>query len=150
MLLGNGTVTLPRRRIHTQQLKDSKVKVTLQLTISLGVRRPSGTRDPRPIFLSPWDFLLENYCLLSSLTRGRIGNLLLLLVLASAVTLGSSLSDERPGMSIISHYLLKIFTIYVFDTVQECIYNIYKASFSPGSVQQIMPKLLVAYTTMTV
>jgi hypothetical protein len=37
----------------------------------------------------------------------------------------------------------------VFDTVQGCIYNIYKASFSPGSVQQIMPYLLVAYTTMT-
>jgi hypothetical protein len=29
-------------------------------------------------------------------------------------------------------------------------YSIYKASFSPSSVQQIMPQLLVAYTTMTV
>jgi hypothetical protein len=29
-------------------------------------------------------------------------------------------------------YLHKIFTLSVFDTVQECIYNIYKASFSPG------------------
>jgi hypothetical protein len=47
-------------------------------------------------------------------------------------------------------YLHKIFTLSVFDAVQECMYNIYKASFSPGSVQQIMPQLLVAYTTMTV
>jgi hypothetical protein len=38
-----------------------------------------------------------------------------------------------------SHYLHKIFTLSVFDTVQGCIYNIYKASFSAGSVQQIMP-----------
>jgi hypothetical protein len=30
-------------------------------------------------------------------------------------------------------YLHKIFTLSVFDTVQECIYNIYKASLSPGS-----------------
>jgi hypothetical protein len=27
-----------------------------------------------------------------------------------------------------SHYLHKIFTLSVFDTVQGCIYNIYKAS----------------------
>jgi hypothetical protein len=35
-----------------------------------------------------------------------------------------------------------VFTISMFDTVQGCIYNIYKAPFSPGSVQQIMPWLL--------
>jgi hypothetical protein len=72
----------------------------------------------------------------------------------------SALSDERSGLSFVRiglqsvsmyiRYLHKIFTLPVFDTGQECIYNIYKASFSPGSVQQIMPKLLVAYTTMTV
>jgi hypothetical protein len=33
------------------------------------------------------------------------------------------------------YHLSKIFTLSVFDTVQECIYNIYKTSFSPGSVQ---------------
>jgi hypothetical protein len=82
--------------------------------------------------------------------RGRVCNLLLLLFLASAVTLGSALFDERSGLSFISllsvsvynqslyiRYLHKIFTLSMFDTVQECIYN--KASFSPGSVQQIMP-----------
>jgi hypothetical protein len=48
-------------------------------------------------------------------------------------------------------YLHKIFTLSVFDTVQECIYNIYKASFSPGAVQQIMPRPRIAfkYTQMT-
>jgi hypothetical protein len=40
----------------------------------------------------------------------------------------------RQYQSIMSHYLHKIFTLSVFDTVQECIYNIYKASFSPGLV----------------
>jgi hypothetical protein len=45
-----------------------------------------------------------------------------------------------------NHYLHKIFTLSVFDTVQEYRCNIYKASFSLGSVQQIMPYLLVAYT----
>jgi hypothetical protein len=36
-----------------------------------------------------------------------------------------------------------IYLHYVSDTVQGCIYNVYKVSFSTGSVQQIMPKLLV-------
>jgi hypothetical protein len=87
------------------------------------------------------------YFVASSLTRGQVCNLLLLLVLASAVPLGSALSDERLGLSFVSfvsvsmyiRYLHKIFTLSVFETVQGCIYNIYKASFSPGSVQQIMP-----------
>jgi hypothetical protein len=76
-----------------------KVKVTLRPTVSrpvrLGVRRPSGTRDQ-------FFFLLEMlfrqlwvcYFGVPSLTRGRVRNLLLLLVLASAVPLGSTLSDE--------------------------------------------------------
>jgi hypothetical protein len=38
----------------------------------------------------------------------------------------------------------------VFDRVQECIYNIHKVSFIPSLTQQIMPYLLVAYTTVTV
>jgi hypothetical protein len=56
----------------------------------------------------------------------------------------STLSDERSGLSFVSisqyvhKVLYKLFTLPVFDTVQECIYNIYKVSFSPGSVQQIM------------
>jgi hypothetical protein len=96
-------------------------------------------------------FYLDScYFVAPSLTRGRVCKLLLLLVLASAVPLESALSGERSGLSIMSHYLHKIFTLSVFDTFQGYIYNIYKASLSPGSVQQIMPQLPVAYTTMTV
>jgi hypothetical protein len=36
-------------------------------------------------------------------------------------------------------YLHKIFTLSVFDTVQGCICNIYKASFSPGSDSRLSP-----------
>jgi hypothetical protein len=91
------------------------------------------------------------YFVAPSLTRGRVCNLLFLLVLASAVPLGSALSDERSDLSFVSffqyqsivsmyiRYLHKIFTLSVFDTVQGCIYTIHKASFSPDSVQQIMP-----------
>jgi hypothetical protein len=61
-------------------------------------------------------------------------------------------SDERPGLSFVSHSLViglcvhLLFTflsftqlpyIYIYTVYNT--YNIYKASFSPGSVQQIMP-----------
>jgi hypothetical protein len=71
-----------------------KVKVILRPTVSrsvrLGVRHPSGTRNQ-------FFFLLEIffsqlpvcYFVPPSLTRGRVCNLLFLLVLASAVPLGS-------------------------------------------------------------
>jgi hypothetical protein len=42
------------------------------------------------------------YFVAPSLTRGRVCNLLLLLVLASAVPLGSALSDEKSGLSFVS------------------------------------------------
>jgi hypothetical protein len=54
-------------------------------------------------------FLLGSYCcyfVAPSLTRGRVCNLLLLLVLASAVTLRSALSDERSGLSFVSTSIL--------------------------------------------
>jgi uncharacterized membrane protein len=96
-------------------------------------------------------FLLEiffqtvavRYFVAPSLTRGQVYNLLLLLALTSAVPLGSALFDERSGLSFVSfvrislwlvsmyiRYLHKIFKLSVFDTVQVCIYNMYKASFS--------------------
>jgi hypothetical protein len=82
--------------------RQNKVKVTLQPTISwpvhLGVRRPSGTRD-QFFFLLEIFFQTVTVCyfVASSLTRGRVCNLLLLLVLACTVPLGSALSDERSG-----------------------------------------------------
>jgi hypothetical protein len=42
------------------------------------------------------------YFVAPSLTRGQVCNLLLLLVLASAVPLGSTLSWERPGLLFVS------------------------------------------------
>jgi hypothetical protein len=70
---------------------------------------------------------------------GRVCILLLLLVLASAVLLSTVFCQYQ---SIVSQYVHKVFTLSVFDTVQGCMHNIYKASFSPGSVQHIMPYAL--------
>jgi hypothetical protein len=76
-------------------LYSGKVKVTLRPTVSrpaqLGVRHPSGTCD-QFFFLLKIFFrqLWVCYFVAPSLTRGQICNLLLLLVLASAVPLGSN------------------------------------------------------------
>jgi hypothetical protein len=77
----------------------SEVEVKLQPTVSrpvcLGVRRPSGTRD-QFYFLLEIFFRQLQFCnfVLPSLTRGRVCNLLvqLLLGLARAATLGSKSS----------------------------------------------------------
>jgi hypothetical protein len=72
-----------------------KVKVTLRATdsrpVRLGVRRPPGTRD-QFFFLLEIFFRQLRVChfVAPSLTRGRVCNLLLLLVLASVVSLGSA------------------------------------------------------------
>jgi hypothetical protein len=93
--------------------------------------------DPRPIFPSPWDFLLDSYCLLccNAISDERTG--LWFTVAAgprqrSHLTRGQVclLAVFRQYHSIMSHYLHKIFPLSVFDTVQGCIYNIYKASLS--------------------
>jgi hypothetical protein len=71
-----------------------EVEVKLRLTVSqpvcLGVRHQSGTRD-QFLFLLEISFRQLRVCFFvtPSLTRGRVCNLLLLLVLASAVPLGS-------------------------------------------------------------
>jgi hypothetical protein len=82
-----------------------KVKVTLRPPVSLGVRRPSGTRD-QFYFLLEIFFRQLRFCnfVAASLTRGRVCNLVvqLLLDLARAVTLGSK--SRRPH----GHILLSL------------------------------------------
>jgi hypothetical protein len=70
-----------------------EIEVTLRSTVSrpvsLGVRPPSGTRDQFFFLLDIFfGHLRVCYSVAPSLTRGRVCNLLLLLDLASAVTLG--------------------------------------------------------------
>jgi hypothetical protein len=83
-------------RTHCMIKVQVKVKVTLRPTVSLGVRLPSGTRD-QFLFLLEIFFrqLRVCYFVAPSLKRGRVCNLLLLL-------LGSSFSDERSGLSFVS------------------------------------------------
>jgi hypothetical protein len=127
-ILGNRYLTIPSTEVISRKKTEdlgrtnqSQSQSQTQSHITTGNQSDSPSWcqapiwDPRPIFLSPWDFLLDNYSLLfvvPSLTRVRVCNLLLLLVLASAVTLGCALSDERSGQSfvsislyIVSHYI---------------------------------------------
>jgi hypothetical protein len=70
-----------------------KVKVILRPTVRLGVRHPAGTRDQYFYLLEIFFRQLRvRYFVAPSLTRGRVCNLLLLLVLASTVVL----RDSRP------------------------------------------------------
>jgi hypothetical protein len=67
-----------------------KLRPTVSRPVSLGVRHPPGTRDQFFFLLEIFYRLLRVcYIVAPSLTRGRVCNLLLLLVLASAVPLGS-------------------------------------------------------------
>jgi hypothetical protein len=80
----------------------------------------SGTRGQfsflhKIFFRQLWDC----YFVAPSLTRGRVCNLLLLLVLASAVRLGSALSDERSGL-----YFVSLLSVSVCSQ-SECTYVIY-------------------------
>jgi hypothetical protein len=90
----------------------SEVEVNLRPTVSrpvcLGVRRPSGTRD-QFYFLVEISFRQLRVCYFvePSLTRGRVCNLLvkLLLGLARAVTLGSK-SRRTQDHILLSHLRL--------------------------------------------
>jgi hypothetical protein len=75
-------------------LREVKINVTLRPTVSrsvrLGVRHPSATRDQFFFLLEILFRQLRVCCFVApSPTRGRVSNLLLLLVLASAVLLGT-------------------------------------------------------------
>jgi hypothetical protein len=77
-----------------------EVEVTLRPTVSrpvrLGIRHPSGTRDHFFVLLEIFFRQLRVcYFVAPSLTRGRACNLLLLLVLASAVPQDSDPSGTQ-------------------------------------------------------
>jgi hypothetical protein len=55
---------------------------------------------------------------------------------AAGVLMWDPFSDERTGQTL-ECTMYNTFTFYML--LHEWIYNIYKASLSPGSVQQIMP-----------
>jgi hypothetical protein len=77
-------------KTHVEVEVEVKLRPTVSRPVRLGVWHPSGTGDK-------FFFLLEIFCrqlhvcyfVAPSLTRGRVCNLLLLLVLASAAPLGS-------------------------------------------------------------
>jgi hypothetical protein len=80
--------------VYIFHLLTPEVEVKLRLTISrpvrLGVRHPSGTRDQISFLLEIFFRQLRVcYFVAPSLTRGRVCNLLLLLVLVSLVPFGS-------------------------------------------------------------
>jgi hypothetical protein len=99
-------------RVIPQGIRFQEVEVNLRPTVSRtvcpGVRRPSGTRD-QFFFLLEISFRQLRLCyfVARSLTKGRVCNLLvqLLLGLARAVTLGSK--SRRPhGLILLSHLRL--------------------------------------------
>jgi hypothetical protein len=133
-----------------------KVKVTLRPTVSrpvrIGVRRPPGTRDQ---FFFPLEIFFRQfrvcYFVAPSLTRGWVCNLLLLLLLASAVPLGSvplwwevgSVFCQYQSIVSMYMYLHKIFALSVFDTVQGC--SLYTIHTRPLSVQALYSRLCPSY-----
>jgi hypothetical protein len=88
-----------------------------------GIKHPSGAYDQ--IFITVWR-LQVCWCGALSLKRGRVWHL------------------PESQSAVVS--LLSVSTIYILYVIKRmcicmyvCIYNIYKASVSPGSVQQTMP-----------
>jgi hypothetical protein len=111
---------------------------------------------------------VSQYVLMSSPLCGRLTRYCFLLKSLGlefvGLSLWGALSVERPGLSFVSHSLViclcvhLLFTFlsftllpYTYIYTLHNTYNIYKASFSPGSLQQIMPYyLLVAHATTAV
>jgi hypothetical protein len=99
-----------------------RVRVTLRLTVNQSVRL--GV-EPHLGLMTKYYLLFDSYCLVlgraPSLTRGRV------------CRLSESVSSITSIVIMYNFYILHV------SRVLEYIWNIYKASVSPGSVQQIMP-----------
>jgi hypothetical protein len=79
-----------------------KLRPTVSRPVRLGVRHPSGIRDQFFLLLEIFfRHMRVCYFVAPSLTRGLVCNLLLLLVLACAVPLGS----ESRGTQLLSQFL---------------------------------------------
>jgi hypothetical protein len=100
-----------------------RVRVTLRLTVSQYVLASS----PRCGHLTRYCFLFKSLCLEFVV-----------------LSLWGALSDERPGLSFVSHslviclcvhpiyiFVFHTFTIYIYTHTLYYAYNIYKDSFSP-------------------
>jgi hypothetical protein len=105
-----------------------KLKFTLGLTVSrpvcLGIKHPFGTYDQ--IFIAVWR-LQAFWCGALPLTRGRVCHL------------PQSRSAVVSLLSLCTIYILHVCIYCRYACLNVCVYNTYKTSVSPGSVQQIMP-----------
>jgi hypothetical protein len=114
-------------------LRQVKVKVTLRPTVSQDVLVSS------PI----WDFW-PDFFFFSKLLSCLFG--------APSLTIGRVCHVSVFVIEVYNSQSLFTTNIYIKLKIDMCSTHLQyiQASFSPGSVQQIMPQLLVAYTTMTV
>jgi hypothetical protein len=106
-LLSTGIINIRYLEIYVQIEVEVSLRPTVSRPVSLGVRPPSGTRD-QFFFLLEIFFKQVRVCyfVAPSLTTGLVCNLKLLLVLASAVTLG------RPFLTRDQVCLLSAFCYY--------------------------------------
>jgi hypothetical protein len=90
----------------------------------------------------------QSVCLVVESTLGLMTRYCYLpegICLKVVLSLCGALSDERSSLWFVSQsvvicqYVHLVFKFHVFGTVQRCIYNVYRASFIPDTVQQITP-----------
>jgi hypothetical protein len=86
----------------------------------------------------------QSVCLDVEPHLGLMTRYLIFIVKVTVLSIWGALSGERSGLSLVSQSIvfghLSVYTYNIFTKLNKIlIYNMYKASVSPGSVQQIMP-----------